>query len=69
MKLDYVNIYVRWDHGFEYTLKMVIPSNERINSYAKHLNNIRQVEYFKITSSKNKLILDKKTYVPPIKLI
>lgn len=65
MDAKYVNILVRWDHGFEYTTKMPFPSNQRINSWASHLNNIRYIEYFEITDDKKKVILDKNTYVVP----
>jgi hypothetical protein len=68
MDAKYVNILVRWDHGFEYTTKMFFPSNQRINSWAKHLYSISQVKDLKITNDKNELILDKKSYVVPTKI-
>jgi len=68
MDAKYVNIFVQWEHGFEYTTKMMFPSNQRINSWAKHLHGISQIKDFEITDDKNKLILNKKSYVVPTKI-
>lgn len=57
--MKHVKLFVQWSTGLEYTYKIEFPSWTRIKSFAKHLDSIHYVKFYKFTNDKNKVILEK----------
>lgn len=57
--MKHVKAFIKWNTGLQYTYRIDFPTWDRINSFASHLDAISQVEYYKFTNDKNKVILEK----------